>query len=68
MFCAYVLSMKITKFRDMNTFRKQWFGLEGEIMFVGVNSMQLKIILKSTYQMELFLDKKYILWKLEFFF
>ena len=48
MFCAYVLSMKITKFRDMNTFRKQWFGLEGEIMFVGVNSMQLKIILKSS--------------------
>ena len=54
MFCAYVLSMKITKFRDMNTFRKQWFGLEGEIMFVGVNSMQLKIILKSTYNKNYF--------------
>ena len=67
MFCAYVLSIKITKFKNMNTFRKQWFGLSGEIFFFGVNSRQLKIILKSTYQMELFLNKKYILRKLDFF-
>ena len=61
-----VLSIKITKFKNMNTFRKQWFGLSGEIFFFGVNSRQLKIILKSTYQMELFLNKKCILWKLYF--
>ena len=45
MFCAYVLSIKITKFKNMNTFRKQWFGLG---FIFCVNSMQLKIILKST--------------------
>ena len=50
----------------MNTFKKKWFGLRRD--FFCVNSMQLKIILKSTYQMELFLNKKYILWKLLEFF
>jgi hypothetical protein len=47
MFCAYVLSIKITKFKNMNTFRKQWFGL-----FFCVSSMKLKIILKNTYNTE----------------
>ena len=45
MFCAYVLSIKITKFKNMNTFRKQWYGLKAEINFFCVNFMQLKIIL-----------------------
>jgi len=27
MFCGYVLGITITKFKNMNTFRKQWFGL-----------------------------------------
>ena len=51
MFCAYFVililstSIKITKFKNMNTFRKQWFGLRAEINFFCVNFMQLKIIL-----------------------
>ena len=50
MFCAYVLSITITKFKNMNTFRKQWLGLGlvfKKRFFFCVNSMQLKIILKS---------------------
>ena len=44
MFCAYVFSIKITKFKNMNTFRKQRFGLYGDILFFCVSSMKLKII------------------------
>jgi hypothetical protein len=54
MFCAYVFSIKITKFKNMNTFRKQWFDLYGDIPFFCVSSMKLKIILKNTYNKNYF--------------